>query len=50
MKYILIMVVLTFGGKLEYRKYEFINNGKSNEEIILECINAFLRFHTVKKL
>ena len=37
MKYILIMVVLTFGGKLEYRKYEFTNNGKSNEEIILEC-------------
>ena len=31
------MVVLTFSGKLEYRKYEFINNGKSNEEIILEC-------------
>ena len=23
---------------------------RNNEEIILECINAFLRFHTVKKL
>ena len=37
MKYILIIVVLTFGGKLEYRKYEFINTGKSNEEIIIQC-------------
>tara|TARA_R100000231_G_scaffold2543_1_gene4608 strand:- start:180 stop:419 length:240 start_codon:yes stop_codon:yes gene_type:complete len=37
MKYILIMVVLTFGGELEYRKYEFINTGKSNEEIIIQC-------------
>ena len=37
MKYILIMVVLTFGGDLEYRKYEFINTGKSNEEIIIQC-------------
>ena len=31
------MVVLTFGGELEYRKYEFINTGKSNEEIIIQC-------------
>ena len=31
------MVVLTFGGDLEYRKYEFINTGKSNEEIIIQC-------------
>ena len=37
MKYILIMVVLTFGGELEYRKYEFLNTGKSNEEIIIQC-------------
>jgi len=37
MKYILIMVVLTFGGNLEYRKYEFINTGKSDIELILEC-------------
>ena len=31
------MVVLTFGGELEYRKYEFLNTGKSNEEIIIQC-------------
>ena len=31
------MVVLTFGGELEYRKYEFVNTGKSNEEIIIQC-------------
>ena len=37
MKYILIIVVLTFGGELEYRKYEFLNTGKSNEEIIIQC-------------
>ena len=37
MKYILIMVVLPFGGELEYRKYEFLNTGKSNEEIIIQC-------------
>ena len=37
MKYILIMVVLTFGGELEYKKYEFLNTGKSNEEIIIQC-------------
>ena len=30
------MVVLTFGGNLEYRKYEFINTGKSDMELILE--------------
>ena len=31
------MVVLTFGGDLEYRKYEFLNTGESNEEIIIQC-------------
>ena len=39
MKYIVIMVVLTFQGDLEYRKYEFINNGKTNDELIIECSN-----------
>ena len=52
MKYILIIVVLTFGGKLEYRKYEFINTGKSNEEILLKCsdyadkIRKEIAYHT----
>jgi hypothetical protein len=39
MKYIVIMVVLTFQGDLEYRKYEFINNGKTNNELVIECSN-----------
>ena len=39
MKYIVIMVVLTFQGDLEYRKYEFINNGKTNDELVIECSN-----------
>ena len=46
------MVVLTFGGELEYRKYEFLNTGKSNEEILLQCsdyadkIRKEIAYHT----
>ena len=46
------MVVLTFGGELEYRKYEFLNTGKSNEEIIIQCseyadkIRHKIEYHT----
>ena len=39
MKYIVIMVVLTFQGDIEYRKYQFINNGKTNDELVIECSN-----------
>ena len=37
MKYVVIIIILNFSGEIEYRKYEFINNSKTNEELVLEC-------------
>ncbi len=37
MKHIVVIIILNFSGGLEYRKYEFINNSKTNEELVLKC-------------
>ena len=52
MKYIVIIIILNFSGELEYRKYEFINNSKTNEELVLKCsdkadeIREQISYHT----
>ena len=37
MKSIVVIIIILFSGKLEYRKFEYINTGKSNEEIVIQC-------------
>jgi ABC-type tungstate transport system permease subunit len=37
MKSIVVMIIILFSGKLEYRKFQYINTGKSNEEIVIQC-------------